>query len=42
MREILDYVADMAQQLSEMCREHAPHVAALLHLAARLARASVH
>jgi len=36
--EILDYVADMSEQLAAMCCEHDWFVSALLRYASRLAR----
>ena len=37
-RQILEYVADMAQQLADLCREHSPPVAKVLEIAAEFAR----
>ncbi len=37
-RQILEYVADMAQQLADLCREHYPAVAKVLEIAAEFAR----
>lgn len=36
--ETVSYVADMAQQLADLVREHVPIVAKLLDIAAALAR----
>lgn len=37
-QETMAYVADMAEQLSSMCREHDRFVSVLLRYAAKLAR----
>ena len=36
--DVLEYVADLSQQLATMVREHSPAAAAALELAAELAR----
>jgi hypothetical protein len=41
MEDILEYVADMTQQLADLCREVAPTLAACLELASKLARERV-
>lgn len=36
--DLFEYIADMAQQMADLCREHAPTLAICLELAAQLAR----
>lgn len=38
MNDFFDYIADMAEQMAELCREPAPLLAMCLDLAAKLAR----
>ena len=38
MNDLLDYIADMTQQMADLCRHTAPALALCLELASRLAR----
>jgi hypothetical protein len=38
MEDVFEYIADMAQQLADLCREGAPNLASCLELASKLAR----
>lgn len=38
MNDLYEYIADMTQQMAELCREAAPTLALCLELASRLAR----
>jgi len=37
-QEVMEYVADMAEQLAAICRAHDPHLAAVLRVTAKWAR----
>lgn len=38
MQDLFEYIADMAQQMAELCHETAPTLALCLELASKLAR----